>query len=233
MGLDRMKGFVLILFLICLSCSPRKVDSTAQLPNDSTTSKRNHVAKDSLILSKIFADHFRIWFEYQESTYGKIYTDSFKVERKDLLINTLKELPPVEYLNMLGDYFFYSKDSSKLLDIYSGTVLFEKTSSNKLQGMLTLGSDIVFYDQKIQTKNHIEFERTYCTLDEAIWISDNEIVIVGDKCFKEDRELSVWDINLRLKKVDRYFLNYVPKQFGNEYLTDIKLKDVNIYLDDQ
>ena len=225
-----MRGFIFIILFI--GCSVPRKDASEKVDNI-------HVGvtpvnqKSKFKIDQILKDQFSNWLEFQESIYGKVHLDSFNVESKALWQKKINESPSKEYLDMLHQYLIYSKDSLKVLDIYSGTILFEKTTSGRLQGLYTLGSEVLFYDKIDGTKNYIQFEKTHFTFDDASWLSDEEIVIVGDNCYKDSRELSVWYINLQSKMIDRYFLKYLPKQFGNEYLTKIKLKAVNIYLDDQ
>lgn len=229
-----MKGVISIFLILFIGCSLPSKDSSEKAISDSIpviVSPANE--KSKFQINQILTAHFSNWLEFQESTYGKVHLDSFKVESRSLWLKKVNESPSKEYLDMLNNYLTYSKDSLKFLDIYSGTVLFEKTSSGKLQGLYTLGSEVLFYDKMEGTKNYVEFEKAYFTFDDASWLSNEEIVIVGDNCYKDSRELSIWHINLQTKMIDRYFLKYFPKQFGNEYLTNIKLKAVNIYLDDQ
>ncbi len=229
-----MKNF-LLLVVVCLGCSNPKKYSDVNLVNDDTVRTKNTYEEQSRILvAQILEDNFPKWLSYQDSVFEKVNLDSFQIEQNELWRRQTEEVPTKEYLDLLSGYLFYSKDSSKILDIYSGSIDFEKTQSGKLQGLYTINSGVFYYDLKTKTKTALFGERLYEAFEDAIWISNDVLVIVGDYCYREKRELSVWIVDLKSQREVRYFQVYPQKmQYVNDYLFKEKLKNVNVYLDDQ
>ena len=129
---------------------------------------------------------------------------------------------------------FTSKDSAKILDIYSQKIALEETVSGNLQALYAVDSEIFYFDLINGTRNRVLFGGYYYNFDDAIWISNNEFLVVGNIQEDSSNELSIWYANIDSKQLIRYSQIVDRKsEMEDDYLTEIKFKGVNLYLDDQ
>ncbi len=179
-------------------------------------------------------EHLSGWLYYQQQTFGEFELSDFVLTtEQDFSDYSVYSTPPEEYHELIRDYLFYSSDSTKVLDIYSQRTAFEQTTNGDIEALFSVDSEIFYFDLSERTRNRILFGGYFYTFDDAAWISNNEILVVGD-IQDSTRQLSVWYANLRTKELKRYAQEVRPKdELINDYLTKVKLANVDLYLDDQ
>ncbi|MEQ9425606.1 MAG: hypothetical protein RJQ09_14370 [Cyclobacteriaceae bacterium] len=180
------------------------------------------------------AEYFSGWLYYQKQTFGEFELSDFRrTTEQNFSDYSAYASPPEEYHEMIRDYLFYSPDSSKVLDIYSQRTIFEQTADGGIEALFSVDSEIFYFDLEEGTRNRILFGGYFYTFDDAAWVSNNEILVVGD-IQDSTRQLSVWYANLGTRELKRYAQDVKPKdELINDYLTKVKLANVNLYLDDQ
>ena len=175
------------------------------------------------------------WIQYKKNTLGEFDFSKFKkVSEQPYSEYSVKVTPSADYLNLYKNFLFTSKDSAKILDIYSQKIALEETVSGNLQALYAVDSEIFYFDLINGTRNRVLFGGYYYNFDDAIWISNNEFLVVGNIQEDSSNELSIWYANIDSKQLIRYSQIVDRKsEMEDDYLTEIKFKGVNLYLDDQ
>jgi hypothetical protein len=193
------------------------------------------ISNDSFKYAEPLTKYFSGWVYYQMQTFGQFKFSNFQLTSEQPYSDYIEHTtPPEEYHKQIKDYLFYSPDKTKVLDIYSERIPFELTANGKIEALFSVDSEIFFFDVTNETRNRVLFGGSSYTFDEAVWISNDEILVVGDIQEDTDRQLSVWYANVRTKELKRYAQLVKQKnELINDYLTKVRLVNVGLYLDDQ
>jgi len=186
---------------------------------------------------------------YELSNSAQSWTSSaidsdFNTFRLDRWLNYYKlklsdftdSLPIVEYKTISFDFEFkendifnrfyiFHPDSSKIIDLDSYSLIIENDS---LGNLFTIGSgvdlEVAIIDTKKQRRTRVLFCGTECMPEEASWIRDDFIYILG---FSKDEDLdyaTIWTYELNNNFFQEIKANKPTDLKGKEYLKDIRLK---------
>jgi hypothetical protein len=202
-------SLLIILFFLLISCGQTAIKTV--LSDNSTT---------DTIPSRL--DRWLGFYDLKLSD----FTDSLPlVERKTISFN-------YDYLsdksNLFNDFFVFSPDSLHFIDIDSYSLILEKDSLGQL---FSIGSEVdtetALVDIKGKRRIRILFCGTDCRPEEAHWIKNNLVYVLGFTKSNNMDYPTIWTYEIN----NNFFQEIKTKDSialtGKNYIENVRLKKIN------
>ena len=197
---------ICIIFLLC-SCVVRENKS---VPSENTS---------DLVISRLDR-----WLDYYDLKISN-FTDSLPMAELDLISSDHEFLSEVDHL--YGSFFIFSPDSSNYIDLDSYSLVLEKDSLGQL---ISTGSEIdteaAWIDLKRKKRSRILFCGTECRPEEAYWVKNNVVYILGISKLDDMDFAAIWKFD-----IDNHFFQQITTSdpidlTGKNYSTEVRLKTI-------
>lgn len=201
-------GLLALLFTACNNSSDKKADA-----GDTDTDSVVVVGPDTTLTSETiqkfqtagFSDYVKTRipaFDWSKFKYKSSY------EEDSMLTSAFT--PSKTYYASYGSFLKYSPDSTRFIDLDSYNIDIVKDGKGRLTG--TAGgpdTEVSLINPKTGKKVRLLFMGPGGTVEDAFWLSNNELAIVGTQENEEDagKKVTVWKINLADKMYDIYELD--------------------------
>jgi hypothetical protein len=206
-----MKAKLLFIFfiLLILSCG---------------RNEKKPVSPDKQIVD---SNYYRLegWLNY----YGlemKDFTDSLPAEESD--IYTYDYDITADSNNFLKEFIIYSPDSTNCLDLYSYSLgVFKDSLGQLVFSGSEVDSEVALIDFKNKKKIRIWFCGTMCLAEEAQWIRNDFIYILGFTRNDNDKEYpTIWTFEISNHFAQTIMTKFPVDLSQKSYLREVALKKI-------
>ena len=165
-----------------------------------------------------------MWLEYYDLKLDS-FSDSLPVEELKTISFDYDYLPDSE--NLFKDFFIFSPDSTKFIDLDSYSIMLEKDSIGRLfsEGR-EVDSEVALIDVKGKRRVRMLFCGTVCRYEEAYWKRNGLVYILG---FTKENSMdypTIWTFDL-INNLSREIKTKVPIDLtGKEYVERKRLKTI-------
>lgn len=227
--------FFLLLVAVLVQCSSSKGEghkANKEIMTDNPSMDGLSLLY-SVSVEDIIKDHFIGWKEYYESLGVNVqFSDLDSLGERGFDNYSDKAQVDSIYLSDYAGLIFESPDSKKLLDIY-GQKLSIIDSNGTRTALVDVDSEVFYFDKVEQTRNRILYGGSSVLFEEASWLSDYLLAIVGSNKVDENiTELCIWLIDLNSRKLNKSCVSYMSKENTDNYLFNYKLDNLNIHLEE-
>ncbi|NML20044.1 hypothetical protein HHL16_04120 [Pseudoflavitalea sp. G-6-1-2] len=201
-------GLLALLFAACNNSSDKKAED-----NDTDTDSIVVVGPDTTLTSETIQKFHTAGFtDYVKTRIPSFDWSKFKYKSSYEEDSTLTSefSPPKSYYANYGSFLKYSPDSTRFIDLDSYNIDIVKDGRGRFIG--TAGgpdTEVSLINPKTGKKERLLFMGPGGTVEDAFWLSNNELAIVGTQENEEDagKKVTVWKINLTDKMYDLYELD--------------------------
>ena len=135
--------------------------------------------------------------------------------------------PYDESIRIYNRFLIYSPDSSCFIDLDSYSLMLERNDAGEL---ITYGTEVDMQAALVSITEKIRktliFCGTACLIEEAEWIDNNTVCILGFTDPDENPTPTIWTFHLSVNKIVEAQAKVIIFNKPYSYLTNVRLKDV-------
>ena len=164
------------------------------------------------------------WLDYYDLKITN-FTDSMPMEERDLISSNYEFLPAVDTL--YSRFFIFSPDSSNYIDLDSYSLILEKDSLGQLFSTgCEIDTEAAWIDLKRKKRNRILFCGTECWPEEAHWVKNDVVYVLGIS--KSDRMdfATVWTFDINSHIFQQVMTGDPIDRTGKNYNVEVRLKAI-------
>lgn len=204
-------SYILLAFVILISCSRKKDEKTKESDNCNTEFKQ-------LNLDLKTNENLKDWFGYYKSKDSAFSLSNFKFERTDTL-NFIKGnglgLFDKNFDKIYIDFLIFSADKNRYIDFDSNYW----TLDDEKKMLFDVDQEINLVDIKKQTVTRIGFRSSSSWVENAFWENDSTIILLENNT---DKSLGI--IKIELNKSQSKTFTYKNKLSFKSKYTELRLQ---------
>lgn len=168
------------------------------------------------------------WLEYYN--YDSLCLANFSFQKSENLPNLFANLDSSNViLDIYEQFYKYSPDNSKILDLVSYNLCIKRNENNELIACgISTDSEVSIRDINNLIWQRILFVGPNHVIEDGFWINNHQLIIVGHLCDTSPKTCKpqLWFVDLVTKQLIVFDYNFYIKNVNCDYLEKVRYKNV-------